>query len=144
MATYYVKCPTDETVNCREKPSTSADIVARLHNGIIVDASTTLTNGFRELYSPVSGYMQSSFLSTDEPEWMKLYGPGLASTNTHEQCKRLQEALNKAVKDANLVVDGVWGPNTSAAVKKFQEEWGLDADGIAGPETKAWLYNKTH
>ena len=34
-------------------------------------------------------------------------------------------------------IDGVFGPNTEDALKRFQEKEGLDADGIAGPKTLA-------
>ena len=35
-----------------------------------------------------------------------------------------------------LVCDGVFGPNTTAAVKQFQTKHGLTADGIIGPATQ--------
>lgn len=37
--------------------------------------------------------------------------------------------------DDPLVVDGSYGPVTTARVRFFQESWGLTLDGIAGPET---------
>lgn len=37
----------------------------------------------------------------------------------------------------NLVVDGVYGTKTMAAVKKFQSAFGLKADGLTGPKTFA-------
>ena len=41
--------------------------------------------------------------------------------------------------DAPLVVDGSYGPITTARVRFFQESWGLTIDGVAGPETWSFL-----
>ncbi|WDP99442.1 D-Ala-D-Ala carboxypeptidase family metallohydrolase [Micromonospora chalcea] len=38
-------------------------------------------------------------------------------------------------------VDGVYGPETAAAVKRFQTAYGLRADGVAGPQTFARIYD---
>lgn len=47
--------------------------------------------------------------------------------------KDLQLKL-KALGLLNDTVDGVFGPNTETAVKKFEKQFGLKVDGIAGPE----------
>jgi peptidoglycan hydrolase-like protein with peptidoglycan-binding domain len=52
--------------------------------------------------------------------------------------KGIQTALKKAGYDPGTI-DGVNGPKTEAAVKKFQKDHGLAADGIAGPKTQAAL-----
>ena len=49
----------------------------------------------------------------------------------------LQEALSEAGYE--LECDGIFGANTSEAVKAFQEASELDCDGIAGPDTFAAL-----
>lgn len=36
-------------------------------------------------------------------------------------------------------VDGVYGSRTEAAVKKYQQRYGLKADGMAGPQTLSYL-----
>ncbi|HVF10131.1 MAG TPA: peptidoglycan-binding protein [Abditibacteriaceae bacterium] len=45
----------------------------------------------------------------------------------------LQSLLN--FRGVSVEVDGDFGPQTEAAVKKFQRTHGLKADGIAGPQT---------
>ncbi|HEB7549577.1 TPA: peptidoglycan-binding protein, partial [Campylobacter coli] len=42
----------------------------------------------------------------------------------------------------NHGVDGVYGPKTANAVKRFQSVSGLTADGIYGPKTKAKMEEK--
>lgn len=53
-----------------------------------------------------------------------------------EEVSELQKFLNKS-SNLSLVVDGVFGSKTSAAVKKWQQENNLVADGLVGVETKA-------
>lgn len=52
------------------------------------------------------------------------------------------EALRKKLLGQGInpgPVDGVFGPKTEEALKRFQERQGLDAEGIAGPKTLAAL-----
>lgn len=39
-----------------------------------------------------------------------------------------------------LALDGSYGPHTKAAVKRFQQAYGLSADGVAGPKTFSKIY----
>jgi peptidoglycan hydrolase-like protein with peptidoglycan-binding domain len=55
--------------------------------------------------------------------------PGVQSTDT---VGALQQKLG-------VSADGVYGPKTRAAVKRFQRAHGLAADGVAGPQTLAAL-----
>lgn len=59
------------------------------------------------------------------------YDPKLEST-----VKAIQEKLVKLGYNIGPTgVDGKYGPNTEAAIKKFQQDNNLQIDGIVGPET---------
>jgi peptidoglycan hydrolase-like protein with peptidoglycan-binding domain len=47
--------------------------------------------------------------------------------------KTLQYLLR--ARGHNLTVDGIFGPQTAAAVRAFQQQKGLAVDGIVGPST---------
>lgn len=49
--------------------------------------------------------------------------------------ERIQNALNNAVGKKIVNVDGIYGPNTAAAVKDYQKRHKLGVDGKVGPET---------
>jgi peptidoglycan hydrolase-like protein with peptidoglycan-binding domain len=64
--------------------------------------------------------------------------PTIAPGANGEPVRRLQRALRRQ-PDLDIVVDGVFGPKTEAAVKDFQQGAGLTVDGIVGPQTWAKL-----
>jgi peptidoglycan hydrolase-like protein with peptidoglycan-binding domain len=55
-----------------------------------------------------------------------------------DKIRALQESLKAAGCDPGPI-DGLMGPKTRAAIKKFQQANGLEVDGIAGPKTQAAL-----
>lgn len=63
----------------------------------------------------------------EKSEWLQNGSRG-------DRVAELQRKL--AAKGVNAgAADGIFGPKTEAAVRRFQEEHGLQVDGIAGPET---------
>jgi hypothetical protein len=61
-----------------------------------------------------------------------------AQRKTAAYIRWVQESLNKALP-TNLVVDGIKGSKTTAAVVAFQQRNGLTVDGVVGPLTEAGL-----
>ena len=57
----------------------------------------------------------------------------LSEGDTGPPVRRLQRALARLGYD--VTPDGVYGPGTTAAVRSFQGDAGLDADGAVGPQT---------
>lgn len=54
--------------------------------------------------------------------------------------KAIQEGLNRALLNVQLVPDGQFGSNTDTAVRTFQRQKQLVVDGIVGPRTRSRLF----
>ncbi|NET41497.1 peptidoglycan-binding protein [Okeania sp. SIO2B3] len=65
--------------------------------------------------------------------WGALVPPTISRGSSGDDVKRLQMILNEM--GYSLVVDGIFGSNTEAAVKEFQKNTTLEVDGIVGPLT---------
>ena len=64
----------------------------------------------------------------------------LRQGDTGADVEELQERVAAYHGRGGLVLDGVFGPATDAAVKRFQQEYGLAVDGIAGSQTYGQIY----
>ncbi len=64
--------------------------------------------------------------------------PTISPGATGDVVRRLQRALRRT-PNLELVVDGIYGPGTEAAVRAYQEGASLAPDGIVGPLTWAAL-----
>lgn len=61
------------------------------------------------------------------------------------EVKTLQQTLRSAGYDVGSTgTDGIYGPITEAAVRKYQQDNGLKVDGIAGSETLGSLYGNSN
>lgn len=65
-------------------------------------------------------------------------GLDLQSGDTGNPVRHLQRKLFQAASDPGAV-DGIFGPNTQAAVRNFQQKQGLAQDGVAGGQTRVLL-----
>jgi peptidoglycan hydrolase-like protein with peptidoglycan-binding domain len=65
-------------------------------------------------------------------------GSGFRSSGGSERVRDVQRRLNRFGQAAGAV-DGLFGPATDAAVRRFQAERALAVDGIVGPRTLAAL-----
>ena len=54
-----------------------------------------------------------------------------------------QELIRKGYDCGASCADGIFVKNTEVALKRFQQDHGLDTDGICGPLTYAALEEKT-
>lgn len=71
---------------------------------------------------------------------MATYNKGSSGT----EVKKLQQALiNAGYNVGSSGADGIYGSNTAAAVRKYQQDKGLTVDGIAGTQTLGSLYNSS-
>ncbi len=71
-----------------------------------------------------------------EPTTTTEHSIAISSESQGRQVELVQRALG-------LPVDGIYGPETEAAVRSFQVAHGLAVDGIVGPETSAALRGGT-
>lgn len=55
--------------------------------------------------------------------------------------RHIQEDLN-TIFGAVLSLDGIYGPNTTKAVRRLQDQAGITVDGAVGPETKRVLKDR--
>ena len=77
-----------------------------------------------------------AFAATGGPATSTEHAISISSESQGRQVELVQHALG-------IAVDGVYGPQTEAAVRSFQAAHGLTVDGIVGPETSAAMRSGT-
>ncbi len=99
---------------------------------ISLGALAALTAGPTASLADASGSPAGSGVGTPEPPTTTEHHISLTTGDEGRQVRLLQAALG-------IPVDGVYGPQTEAAVRRFQASRGLTVDNIVGPQTSAAL-----
>lgn len=161
--TRYITSSNGKPVNVRKGPGTGYELAAvgtfPVGTQVTLLSKATGTSDGKIWYNVVNssnkgGWVRGDFLTTNsgntsgQEAWEVRYGTGELSTSggesTSAQIRNFQddlEYLGYYLGEGG--VDGYYGPDTKAAVIKFQKKYGLEDDGIAGPDTKAKLYSLT-
>jgi peptidoglycan hydrolase-like protein with peptidoglycan-binding domain len=99
---------------------------------ISLGALAALTAGPASGLADASGTSSSSLPAAPMPPTTTEHTIVLSSGSEGRQVRLLQAALG-------IAADGIFGPQTEAAVKQFQGSRGLMVDGVVGPATSAAL-----
>ena len=105
-----------------------------IHCSVNVQASTTTKTKWTHYAVPLGLYTKEEI----EQAGGVVIRVTLKNGSRGEAVKTLQEMLNKLGYDAGKV-DGIFGSNTEAAVKRFQAANNLAVDGIVGTKTQELL-----
>src|SRR6185312_7156892 len=95
---------------------------------ISLGALAALTAGPASSLADASGAPSASLPSAPMPPTTTEHTIVLSSGAEGRQVRLLQAALG-------IPADGIFGPQTEAAVKQFQASRGLIVDGVVGPAT---------
>lgn len=91
-------------------------------------SSTSSQQSNSGLYTPSSFQTVTAVLTGP-------FGPGISGT----QVSLLQQLLTRNGVYPEATISGFYGSATQAAVKRFQQKYGIEATGIAGPKTRTKL-----
>src|SRR5437588_8573135 len=100
---------------------------------VSLGALAALTAGPTASLADGTSAASGSAPATPEPPTTSEHGMVLSNESEGRQVALLQRALG------GVKVDGVFGPETEAAVRQFQTSRGMTVDGVAGPITNAAL-----
>ena len=149
----YVYASNGKPVKLRPNAGTDKPYLAKVNVGEEVTVVKELASGWLKVkYNGETGYMMAKFIVEELPEdweeavaasWDPMYDNMVFSIDcAGDGVREIQTGLNRLGYD--LDVDGDFGPLTEAAVIKFQEEHGLEADGIVGKNTWASLIEEAN
>ena len=90
---------------------------------------------------PYVDYTTTTTTTTQEEKKVNITATVLKQGSQGEAVKALQALLNLRV-GAGMYIDGVFGPKTDAALRKYQESRGLTVDGSCGAATWTAILSK--
>ena len=104
-------------------------------SGGMADGAQSIQDSFQAIAETVYG-------TSKQMEDMRELSQNVTYGMANEDVRQMQEWLMAAGYQLdNFGADGVYGPETQAALKKFQEDSGLVADGIFGPKSYEAMKN---
>jgi hypothetical protein len=114
------------------------DQVEWLFNQVVVNTPVIITTSNKSFHSiaAANGYkvIGSDSVPVSNPNSTTVLKMGMKGT----EVKKLQQVLTN-MGYSTKGTDGIFGPATEAAVKKFQQAKKIKADGVVGPATKKAL-----
>ena len=148
----------------RERPSASSKALKCPKNGAALTILEEEGDWYYVKYGVVYGYVSKKFVSSKKPGSSSSSSSSSSSTSTKISEKTIDELGsapspmkegdrgNDVVKLQKALVilgylsgkcDGIYGDQTTAAVKKYQRATGLTVDGIAGNGTIRCIFGST-
>ena len=141
------------SLNVRESASSKSDVVKVVKEGTKLEIEGTSGNWYKVSVGGKTGYVSKKYVtvSSDKKSSSKKNSSSSSSSSDSGKkqssddgtCKKgdkgdAVKAVQKRLKALGYYsssVDGDYGDNTKAAVKKFQKNNGLTADGVVGKKT---------
>ena len=120
----------------RAAPANTAQKLGELINSSVVDVLNLNTNGWAKIkFGTLQGWVDGKYLIPVLTRILKFITPMMRG----DDVKQAQARLN-ALGYNSGAVDGIFGPVTDTAVKRFQKDHNLVQDGDIGPITWAAMW----
>ena len=139
---------TGNLVNLREGPALGSRRVAYLNKGDRVTVTGEADGWYAVESDKGAGFVYGAYVALDAPDAAEKDEANHASSatlmkrgSTGDAVKQLQGNL-VMLGYLNSRADGIFGPATETAVRRYQSKNGLSADGIAGARTVSAVGNE--
>ena len=149
---YPYQTTTNDTVNMRKSPSTSAKLIQRIPKNAVITVLERDSGFLKVFYKDEEGYVAAGYVNelaftTPVPTAAPMSTPGLSSSyialqsgSTGAEVRALQQAMIE-LGFLSGTADGIFGSGTQSAVKAFQAMNGHPQTGVADGNLQALLYD---